>query len=120
MNWIGLRDRAGEWGPMAFCALLSLGAFYLLILYAPSLSKVILLGVMLICPAIYFIAWLLGGKSRGGGRVMPASSEENAVLGPVIWSHQAPLTPASGGAYCGKHRIERRGHHLLAGRSLAR
>lgn len=67
MNWTRFRDQVGQWGPMASCALLSLGAFYLLILYGASLSKVILLGVMLICPAIYLPAWLLG-HNLGGGR----------------------------------------------------
>jgi hypothetical protein len=68
MRWTRLRDQVGHWGPMAFCAVLSLGAFYLLILFGASLSKVILLGVLLFCPAIYFIAWFLGDNSGGGRR----------------------------------------------------
>ncbi len=83
-----LRDRVEEWGPMASCALLSLGAFYLLILSGASLSKVILLGVMLICPVVYLITWLLGGNSRGGGRGAPVRWGEDSVRKQVTWSQQ--------------------------------
>jgi len=70
MGWTRLRDQAGHWRPMAFCAVLSLGAFYLLILFGESLSKVILVGLLLVCPAIYFIAWFKVDNFGGGRRAI--------------------------------------------------
>ena len=97
MNLRSLRDRVEEWGPLGICALLSLGAFYLLILYGASLSRMILLGVMLICPAIYFTAWLLGGNSWSGGRALPVRWEADARREQATWSHQpAPLIARRG------------------------
>ena len=95
MNWTSLRERAGDWGAVGFCALLSLGAFYLLIFYGAFLSKVILLGVMLICPVVYFIARLMGGNSRGGGRVMPVEREKDPMQRPVTRTQQ-PVPHAFG------------------------
>ncbi|TKJ29542.1 MAG: hypothetical protein CEE40_07970 [Chloroflexi bacterium B3_Chlor] len=108
MNWTSLRDRVGEWGPMAFCALLSLSAFYLLILQGASLSKVILLGVMLACPVAYFITWLLGGNPRGRGPGKPIRGKLDAVRG------EASLVPPTSAAHPrkrskvgGAHRMEK-------------
>ncbi|MFQ6000474.1 MAG: hypothetical protein ACE5LG_02265 [Anaerolineae bacterium] len=97
MDWTRLRERVGEWGPMTFCALLSLGAFYLWILYGASLSKAILLGVVLICPVVYFIAWFLGGNSRGGGRAISPRWKADVVGEQAAWPHPpAPLFPRRG------------------------
>ena len=97
MSWTRFRDHVGQWGPMASCALLSLAAFYLLILYGASLSKVILLGVMLVCPAVYFIAWLMGGNYGDGRHATLVTWEEDAVRKQVTWSQQpAPLPVGSG------------------------
>ncbi|MFQ5886777.1 MAG: hypothetical protein ACE5II_06045 [Anaerolineae bacterium] len=97
MSWTRLRGRVREWGPMAFCALLSLGAFYLWVLYGASLSKVILLGVVLICPAVYFIVWLLGDNSRGGGQAISLGWKADVAGEQVTWPHQpAPLFPRRG------------------------
>lgn len=88
MSSTNFRDRVGGWGTLGFCALLSVGAFYLLIFYGATLSKVILLGVMLICPVVYLIAWLLGGDYWGGGRAMLVEREEDAVQEQVSWTQQ--------------------------------
>ncbi len=96
MSWTRLTRRVGEWGPMAFCALLSLAAFYLWALYGASLSKVILLGVVLMCPAAYFIAWFLEGDSRGGGRAISPRWKAD-VVEEAACSHQlAPLSSRRG------------------------
>ncbi len=97
MSWRRLRDQVGEWRAMAFSALLSLSAFYLLIIYGASLSTGILLGVMLLCPAIYLVAWLLGGDSLGGG-LAPDVRPENAVqrqVNPLRQQATAPLAKGS-------------------------
>ncbi len=111
MHGMNLRDRVEEWGAMAFCAFLSLSAFYLLILRGASLSRVILLGLMLICPAVYFMAWLLGGNYRGGGLATPVRWEKDAVRKQVIRpssQRRSPLVevPSSSDLRHGKCRIE--------------
>ena len=93
MRWTRLRDQVGHWGPMAFCAVLSLGAFYLLILFGASLSKVILLGVLLFCPAIYFIAWFMGDNFGGGGRAILVPWDADGVDMQDTRLHQAAPAP---------------------------
>ncbi|NIN66935.1 MAG: hypothetical protein GTO63_20015 [Anaerolineae bacterium] len=91
MDWTSLRERVGEWGAMAFCVLLAVAAFYLLLLLGATLSKVILLGVMLICPVIYFVAWLLGRNSGGGVLAAPVRWGEERPRQQVTWSPQSAL-----------------------------
>ncbi len=97
MSWTSMKMRIEEWGPMALCALLSLAAFYLLILQRAGVSEVILLAMMLVCPVIYFIAWLFGGSSRRGGPGIPREEKPDAAKEQEGWCHHPELlTPGEG------------------------